>query len=43
MNKPVYLGMLILEISKIVMYEFLYDYVTVKRGIKSKIMLYGCI
>ena len=26
MNKPVRLGLLILEISKIVMYEFWYDY-----------------
>ena len=26
MNKPVCLGLLILEISKIVMYEFWYDY-----------------
>ena len=25
MNKPVYLGLSILEISKIVMYEFWYD------------------
>ena len=27
MNKPVYLGLLILEMSKMVMYEFWYDYV----------------
>ena len=27
MNKPVFLGLSILEISKIVMYEFWYDYV----------------
>ena len=27
MNKPVYLGLSILELSKIVMYEFWYDYV----------------
>ena len=26
MNKPVYLGLSILELSKIVMYEFWYDY-----------------
>ena len=26
MNKPIYLGLLILEISKILMYEFWYDY-----------------
>ena len=27
MNKPIYLGLSILEISKIIMYEFWYDYV----------------
>ena len=27
MNKPVYLGLLILELSKILMYWFWYDYV----------------
>ena len=27
MNKPVYLGLIILEISKIVMYQFWYDYI----------------
>ena len=27
MNKPVYLGLSILDLSKIVMYEFWYDYV----------------
>ena len=30
MNKPVYLGLSILELSKIIMYEFWYDYVKVK-------------
>ena len=30
MNKPVYLGLLILELSKILMYEFWYDYVNAK-------------
>ena len=39
MNKPVYLGLSILEISKIVMYEFLYDKTKIWR--KSKIMLHG--
>ena len=29
MNKRVYLGVSILEISKIVMYEFWYDYVVI--------------
>ena len=27
MNKPIYLGLCILEISKIIIYEFWYDYV----------------
>ena len=30
MNKPIYLGLSILEISKILMYEFLYDYIKPK-------------
>ena len=32
MNKPVYLGFSILEISKILMYEFRYDYMKPKYG-----------
>ena len=34
MNKPIYLGLSILELSKITMYEFSYDYVKVKYGIE---------
>ena len=30
MNKPMYLGLSILEISKILMYEFWYDYIKPK-------------
>ena len=30
MNRPIYLGLSILELSKIIMYEFWYDYVKVK-------------
>ena len=30
MNKPIYLGLSILDISKILMYEFWYDYVKPK-------------
>ena len=30
MNKPVYLGLSILDLSKTVMYEFRYDYVKPK-------------
>ena len=32
MNKPVYLGLSILDLSKTVMYEFWYDYVKPKYG-----------
>ena len=32
MNKPMYLGLSILEISKIIMYEFWYDYMEKKYG-----------
>ena len=32
MNKPIYLGLPILEISKIIMYEFWYDYTKKKYG-----------
>ena len=37
MNKPVYLGLSILELSKIVMCEFCYDYVKPKYGEKAKL------
>ena len=30
MNKPVYLGLSILELSKTLMYEFWYDYIKLK-------------
>ena len=36
-NKPVYLGLSILELSKILTYEFWYDYVKPKYGKKAKI------
>ena len=36
MNKPAYLGLSLLEISKIVMYELWYDYVKTKCGEQSK-------
>ena len=41
MNKLVYLGLYILELSKILIYEFWYDYVKLKYGKKGKIVLYG--
>ena len=37
MNKLVYLGFLILELSKIVMFEFWYDYVKEKYGENAKL------
>ena len=37
MNKPIYLGLSILEISKLLMYEFWYDYMKPKYGDKVKL------
>ena len=37
MNKPVHLGMQILDISKILMYEFWYDYIKPKYQDKAKV------
>ena len=37
MNKPVYLGQVILDLSKIVMYEFHYDYMIPKYGDRLKL------
>ena len=37
MNKPIYLGLSILEISKILMYEFWYDYMKPKYGDNVKV------
>ena len=37
MNKPVYLGLSILEINKIVMYEYQFDYVKPKYGEEVKL------
>ena len=36
-NKPIYLGLSILEISKILMYEFWYDYMKPKYGDNVKL------
>ena len=40
MNKPIYLGQEILDISKILMYEFWYDYIKPKHKEKAR-LLYG--
>ena len=37
MNKPVYLGLSILDISKIVMHEYWYDYVKLKHKDKGRL------
>ena len=37
MNKPVYLGLSILELSTILMYEFWYDYVKRKYGERAEL------
>ena len=37
MNKPVHLGLSVLELSKILMYEFWYNYIKPKYSEKSKL------
>ena len=37
MTKPLYLAMSILDISKILMYKFWYDYINPKYGDKAKL------
>ena len=39
-NKPIYVGLSILELRKILRYEFWYGYVTHKYGEKNKNVLY---
>ena len=37
MNKPIYLGLSIIELSKLLIYEFWHDYVKPKYGKKAKL------
>ena len=41
MNKPIYLGMSILGISKTLIYEFCYDYIKPKYGDRVKLCFTG--
>ena len=38
LNKPTYIGMCILHLSKVLMYEFHYDYIKNKYGNNSKLL-----
>ena len=38
MNKPVYLGLLIMQLNKALIYEFWYDYLKPKYGEKAKFL-----
>ena len=38
MNKPIYLGQAILDLSKTLMYEFWYDYIKPKYNDKARLL-----
>ena len=41
LNRAAYIGMCILELSKVLMYEFHYDYIKNKYGNNSRLLLGG--
>ena len=41
LNKPAYIGMCSLELSKVLMYKFHFDYITNKHDNKSKLLFTG--
>ena len=41
LNKPAYTGICILELSKVLMYEFHYDYIKNKYGNNSRLLFRG--
>ena len=41
LNKPAYIGMYILELSKVLMYEFHYNYIKNKYGNNSRLLFTG--
>ena len=41
LNKPAYIGMCSLELSKVLMYKFHFDYITNKYDNKSKLLFTG--
>ena len=38
LNKPAYIGMFILDLSKVLMYEFHYNYIKTKYGNNSRLL-----
>ena len=43
LNKPAYIGMCILELCKVLMYEFHYDYIKNKFGNKARLLRNVCV
>ena len=43
LNKPVYMGIFIFELCKVLMYEFHYDYIKNKFGNKARLLRNVCV